>query len=99
MDRRKQSQIMRVMGCRHEMDRQPDKHPLEALMDRVDPYEDQREETEMDVWEGNAPLATVQLEDDSFDVRTTTTARTPRGDEKHALNGKVIRTELIPRHG
>jgi len=100
MNRSKQQDIMRLMGARQEMARQPEKNRLVALMERIDPFEEAREASEMDVWEEKAPVTHQPLINEDgeligWEEVATQTARSPEGDEEHNTHGKTLHTELI----
>jgi len=92
-------QVNRLMGTRQEMKRQMENGDfndrLGRLMNRVDPYWEDREKTEMDIYERQAPVA---VGDDGTES-TTHTARTPSTDENgnpsHRQEGTIIASELL----
>jgi hypothetical protein len=92
-------QIQRLMGFPRETMRQkPQGTRLERFMSSVDPYDQEREESEMDMYEREGPIV-IETDEDGNVVNEAVgqTARTPRGDEDHALQGTIVATELIPR--
>jgi len=92
-------QINRLMGTRQEMTRQMKNGDfndrLGNLMQSVDPFWEDREKTEMDIYERQAPVA---VGEDGEEV-TTHTARTPTTDEdgnlSHRQEDKIVASELL----
>jgi len=95
-------QINRLMGTRQEEFKQAQvgdfDDRLDRLMNSVDPYWEDREETEMDIYERQSPVVVVQ-EDGEVVERTTHTAREPSTDENgepsHRREGRIVASELL----
>jgi len=95
--------INRLMGTRqeriHQMENGDFNDRLERLMNRVDPYWEEREKTEMDIYERQAPVAVRKNDEGEPVERTTHTARTPSTDEegnpKHRQEGTIVASELL----
>ena len=96
-------QVNRLMGTRQEMTRQMENGDFNdrigRLMKRVDPYWEDREKTEMDIYERQAPVAVRENDNGEHVERTTHTARTPSTDENgnpsHRQEGTIIASELL----
>ena len=95
--------INRLMGTGREMRFQMENGDfndrLSHLMNRVDPYWEDREKTEMDIYERQAPVKVVTGDEGKAVERTAHTARTPSTDENgspnHRQEGTIIASELL----
>jgi len=91
--------INRLMGTRQEilyqMKNGDFNDRLGRLMGRVDPYWEDREKTEMDIYERQAPVAVRENDDGEYVERTTHTAREPSTDESHRQEGTIVASELL----
>jgi len=92
--------INRLMGTGQEMLRQAKNGAfsdrLGNLMERVDPFWEDREETEMDIYYRQGPLEVTETED-GIEEKPTRTARSPNEDEEHRVHAEVIVSDLIPK--
>lgn len=66
---------------------------LGGLMDSVDPYWEDREDTEMDIFTRQAPVGVGP----DGEEETVHTARTPTEDEEHVQEGSIVSSDLLDR--
>jgi len=94
-------QINRLMGTLqeriHQMENGDFNDRLERLMNRADPHWEEREETEMDIYERQAPVGVKVNDQGEVLDRATQTARTPTEAEEHDVDSNIVATELIPK--
>jgi hypothetical protein len=96
------NQINRLMGTGREKFFQAKNgdfdDQLGALLRLVDPYWEDREETEMDVFERQSPLESVVTED-GVEMQPTRTCRRPSQDEtgsdKPRIHREIVVSKLI----
>lgn len=95
--------IKRLMGTRREKMLQAQNgvfdDQLGALLGSVDPYWQDREETEMDIFERQSPLEAVVTEDGA-EMQPTRTCRRPGQDEtgsdKPRIHREIVVSKIIP---
>lgn len=94
------SGIERLMGTREEMRLQRvnegEDERIKRLLAHVDPYWEDREDLEMDVWRSQSPLTVKIGSEGEAEVLVSHTARSPEGEERHRQEGRVLRSTLIP---
>jgi len=94
-------QINRLMGTRQEQLHQAQNGDFDdrlgRLMNRIDPYWEDREKTEMDIYRRQAPVGVGP----DGEEKTVRTARTPETDEdgepEHRLEATITASELLQK--